>query len=35
MLLQTTFEKLGGTCGQVEDYLLADIEGPESPQIGL
>ena len=33
--MQTTFEKLGGTYRQVEDYLLPDIEVPESPQIGI
>ena len=33
--MQTTFEKLGGTCRQVGDYLLPDIEAPESPQIGI
>ena len=35
MRMQTTFEKLGGTCRQVGDYLLPDIEAPESPQIGI
>ena len=35
MRMQTTFEKLGGTCRQVGDYLLPDIEAPESPQIGM
>ena len=33
--MQTTFEKLGGTYQQVGDYLLPDIEVPESPQIGI
>lgn len=33
--MQTTFEKLGGTYRQVGDYLLPDIEIPESPQIGI
>ena len=33
--MQTTFEKLGGTYRQVEDYLLPNIEVPESPQIGI
>ena len=33
--MQTTFEKQGGTCRQVGDYLLPDIEVPESPQIGI
>ena len=35
MRMQTTFEKLGGTYRQVGDYLLPDIEVPESPQIGI
>jgi len=33
--MQTTFEKLGGTYRQVGDYLLPDIEVPESPQTGI
>ena len=33
--MQTTFEKLGGTYRQVGDYLLPDIEVPESPKIGF
>ena len=33
--MQTTFEKLGGTYRQVGDYLLPDIEVPESPKIGI
>jgi len=33
--MQTTFEKLGGTYRQVGDYLLPDIEVPESPQVGI
>ena len=33
--MQTTFERLGGTYRQVGDYLLPDIEVPESPQIGI
>ena len=33
--MQTTFKKLGGTYRQVGDYLLPDIEVPESPQIGI
>lgn len=33
--MQTIFEKLGGTYRQVGDYLLPDIEVPESPQIGI
>ena len=35
MRMQTTFEKLGGTYRQVGDYLLPNIEVPESPQIGI
>ena len=35
MRMQTTFEKLGGTYRQVGDYLLPDIEVPESPKIGI
>ena len=35
MRMQTTFEKLGGTYRQEGDYLLPDIELPESPQIGI
>lgn len=33
--MQTIFEKMGGTYGQEGDYLLPDIEVPESPQIGI
>lgn len=33
--MQTTFEKLGGTYRQEGDYLLPNIEAPESPQIGI
>ncbi len=33
--MQTTFEKLGGTYRQVGDYLIPNIEVPESPQIGI
>lgn len=33
--MQTIFEKLGGTYRQEGDYLLPDIEAPESPQIGI
>ena len=33
--MQTTFEKLGGTYRQEGDYLLPNIEMPESPQIGI
>lgn len=35
MRMQTTFEKLGGTYRQAGDYLLPDLEVPESPQIGI
>ena len=33
--MQTIYEKMGGTYRQVGDYLLPDIEVPESPQIGI
>ena len=33
--MQTIFEAMGGTYRQVGDYLLPDIEVPESPQIGI
>lgn len=33
--METIFEKLGGTYRQEGDYLLPDIEAPESPQIGV
>ena len=33
--MQTIYEKMGGTYRQVGDYLLPDIEAPESPQIGI
>lgn len=33
--METIFEKLGGTYRQAGDYLLPDIEAPESPQIGV
>ena len=33
--MQTTFEKLGGTSQQMGDYLLPNIDAPESPQIGI
>ena len=35
MRMKTIFEKMGGTYRQVGDYLLPDIEAPESPQIGI
>ena len=33
--MQTIFEKLDGTYRQECDYLLPNIEVPESPQIGI
>ena len=33
--MQTIYEKRGGTYRQEGDYLLPNIEGPESPQIGI
>ena len=33
--MQTIFEKMGGTYKQVGDYLLPNIEAPESPKIGI
>ena len=33
--MQTIFEKLGGTYRQEGNYLLPNIEVPESPQIGM
>ena len=33
--MQTPFEKLGITYRQEGDYLLPNIEAPESPQIGF
>ena len=33
--MQTTFERLGITYRQEGDYLLPNIEVPESPQIGI
>ena len=35
MRMQTIFEAMGGTYRQVGDYLLPDIEAPESPQVGI
>ena len=32
--MKSTFEKLGGTYKQVGDYLLPDVEAPESPKVG-
>lgn len=33
--MQTIFERLGVTYRQEGDYLLPNIEAPESPQIGI
>ena len=33
--MQTIYEKMGGTYRQEGDYLLPNIEAPESPQIGI
>ena len=33
--MQTTFEELGGTYRQEGDFLLPNVEAPESPQIGI
>lgn len=33
--MKSTFEKLGGTYKQVGDYLLPDVEAPESPNVGI
>ena len=33
--MQTDFKAMGGTYTQVGDYLLPDVEAPESPQIGI
>ena len=33
--MKTIFEAMGGTYRQEGDYLLPDIEVPESPQIGI
>lgn len=33
--MKTTFEALGGTYRQEGDYLLPNLEAPESPQIGI
>ena len=35
MRMKTIFEKMGGTYRQEGDYLLPNIEAPESPQIGV
>ena len=33
--MKSTFEELGGTYKQVEDYLLPDVEVPENPGVGF
>lgn len=33
--MKSNFEKLGGTYRQEGDYLLPNIEAPESPRIGI
>ena len=33
--MKSTFEELGGTYRQVGDYLLPDVEVPESPEVGF
>lgn len=33
--MQTFFEAMGGTYRQEGDYLLPNIEAPDSPQIGI
>ena len=33
--MKSTFEVLGGTYRQVGDYLLPNVEAPESPAIGI
>ena len=33
--MQPDFEAMGGTYTQAGDYLLPDVEAPESPQIGI
>ena len=33
--MQTIYEKMGGTYRQEGDYLLPNIEVPESPKIGI
>ena len=33
--MESTFEKLGGTYRQVGDYLLPNVEVPESPNVGI
>ncbi len=33
--MQSTFERMGGTYRQEGDYLLPDVEVPETPSIGI
>ena len=33
--MQSTFEAMGGSYSQVGDYLLPNLEAPESPKIGI
>ena len=33
--MQTDFEAMGGTYTNKGDYLLPNVEAPESPQIGI
>jgi hypothetical protein len=33
--MQSTFEILDGTYKQVGDYLLPDVDVPESPEVGI
>jgi hypothetical protein len=33
--MRSTFEELGGTYKQVGDYLLPDVEVPETPEVGF
>lgn len=33
--MKSTFERMGGTYRQVWEYLLPNIEPPESPKIGI
>ena len=33
--MQSTFENLGGTYKHAGDYLLPDVEVPESPNVGI
>ena len=35
MRMKTIFEKMGGTYRQEGDYLLPNVEAPESPRIGI